>query len=105
MACGLSCPAACAIFLDQGLNLFVLHWQADSLPLSNLGSLWLDTNIVTNIFTLNSVNLSISFYFNVTSMFLFKVGFVVLKFYLFKYVFSPCWVFIVVHRLWSVQSR
>ena len=24
---GLSCPAACGIFLDQGLNLHILHWQ------------------------------------------------------------------------------
>ena len=29
----LSCPAACGIFLDQGLNLCPLHWQADSQPL------------------------------------------------------------------------
>ena len=27
------------IFLTQGLNLGLLHWQADSLPLSHLGSL------------------------------------------------------------------
>ena len=27
---GLSCPVACGIFLDQGLNLWPLHWQADS---------------------------------------------------------------------------
>ena len=33
VACGRSCSVACRIFLDQGLNLFVLHWQADSLPL------------------------------------------------------------------------
>ena len=26
----LSCLAACGIFLDQGLNLCPLHWQADS---------------------------------------------------------------------------
>ena len=26
------------IFLDQGLNLYLLHWQADSLPLSHQGS-------------------------------------------------------------------
>ena len=25
-------------FLTQGLNLSILHWQADSLPLSHLGS-------------------------------------------------------------------
>ena len=27
---GLSCSAACGIFLDQGLNLCLLHWQAVS---------------------------------------------------------------------------
>ena len=32
---GLSCSAACRIFLHQGLNWCVLHWQADSLPLSH----------------------------------------------------------------------
>ena len=26
----LSCPLACGIFLDQGLNPCPLHWQADS---------------------------------------------------------------------------
>ena len=26
----LSCLAACEVFLDQGLNLCPLHWQADS---------------------------------------------------------------------------
>ena len=31
MAHGLSCSAACWIFLDQGLNPCPLHWQADSL--------------------------------------------------------------------------
>ena len=33
-----SCPTACGIPLDQGLNLCLLHWQADSLPLSYQGS-------------------------------------------------------------------
>ena len=32
---GLSCSAACGIFLDQRSNLCLLHWQADSLPLSH----------------------------------------------------------------------
>ena len=32
---GLSCPAACGIFLDQGLNLGLLHWLEDSSPLSH----------------------------------------------------------------------
>ena len=35
---GLSCPVACGIFLDQGLNLCSLHWQVDSYPLSHKGS-------------------------------------------------------------------
>ena len=39
VAHGFSCPTACGIFLDQGLNSCLLHWQADSLPLSHQGSL------------------------------------------------------------------
>ena len=38
MVNGLSCSAACGIFLDQGSNLCLLHWQADSLLLSHQGS-------------------------------------------------------------------
>ena len=34
---GLSCSPARGIFPDQGLNLCLLHWQADSLPLSHQG--------------------------------------------------------------------
>ena len=30
VALGLSCFAACGIFLDQGSNLCPLHWQVDS---------------------------------------------------------------------------
>ena len=33
-----SCSAACGIFQYQGSNLCLLHWLADSLPLSHLGS-------------------------------------------------------------------
>ena len=33
----LSCSAANGILLDQGLNSCLLHWQADSLPLSQPG--------------------------------------------------------------------
>ena len=33
VASGLSCPAACGIFPDEGSNLRLLHWQVDSLPL------------------------------------------------------------------------
>ena len=35
---GLSCPVACGVFLDQGLNLCLLLWQADSWLLSYQGS-------------------------------------------------------------------
>ena len=35
MAHRLSCPEACGIFPDQRLNWGLLHWQADSLPLSH----------------------------------------------------------------------
>ena len=34
-----SCSIAPGIFLDQGLNLCLLHWQVDSLPLSHQESL------------------------------------------------------------------
>ena len=32
---GLSCPKACGIFPDLGLNPCPLHWQADSYPLGH----------------------------------------------------------------------
>ena len=35
---GLSCSAACGISLDRGLNLCLLHWQADSYSLCYQGS-------------------------------------------------------------------
>ena len=38
VAQGLSCSSACGIFPDQGPNVCLLHWQADSLPLSYQGS-------------------------------------------------------------------
>ena len=38
VAHGLSCPAACGIFPDQGSNPCPLHWQADSQPLRHQGS-------------------------------------------------------------------
>ena len=41
MAHGLSCSTTSGIFLDQGLNRCLLHWQADSFPLSHQGSLLL----------------------------------------------------------------
>ena len=38
MAHRLGSPVSCGIFLDQGLNLRLLHWQTASLPLSHQGS-------------------------------------------------------------------
>ena len=38
MVNSLSCSMAHGIFLDQGSNLCLLHWQVDSLPLSDKGS-------------------------------------------------------------------
>ena len=38
MVQGLSCSASCGIFPDQGWNSYLLHWQADSFPLSHQGS-------------------------------------------------------------------
>ena len=35
---GHSNSSACGIFLDQGSNLCLLHWQVDSVPLSHQGS-------------------------------------------------------------------
>ena len=35
---GLNCSATCGILPDQGLNPRLLHWQADSSPLSRQGS-------------------------------------------------------------------
>ena len=46
---GLSCSAACGIFLDQGLNPCLLHWKADSLSLSHQGSL--QSNFLFNRYT------------------------------------------------------
>ena len=37
---GLSCSSACGIFEDQGSNPRLLHWQADSSPLSHQGSIY-----------------------------------------------------------------
>ena len=40
---GLICSSACGVFLDQGLNSYLLHWQEDSLLLSHKGSPTLDS--------------------------------------------------------------
>ena len=36
---GLSCSTTCGVFMAQGYNPCLLHWQVDSLPLSHQGSL------------------------------------------------------------------
>ena len=36
--CVLSCSRACGIFTDQGSNPCLLHWQAESYPLSHQGA-------------------------------------------------------------------
>ena len=38
VARGFSCSVACGVFPDQGLNLYLLHWQVDSSPVSHQGS-------------------------------------------------------------------
>ena len=38
MVRSLSCSEACGVFPNQGSNLCLLHWQADSLPLSHQDS-------------------------------------------------------------------
>ena len=40
VAHGLSCSVASGILLHQGWKPCLLHWQADSLPLSHQGSPW-----------------------------------------------------------------
>ena len=47
VAHGLSCSEACGIFRDQGSNPCLLHWQADSLPLSRQGILPYFVNSLT----------------------------------------------------------
>ena len=48
VARGLSWSMACGIFPDQGLNLCLLLWQADSLPLSHQGSPVVSLNFIQN---------------------------------------------------------
>ena len=51
VAHGLSRSAACGIFPDRGLSLCLLHWQADSSPLSHQRSpeVFISIFIITNI--------------------------------------------------------
>ena len=47
---GLSCSVACRVHPRPGIEPMLLHWQADSLPLSHLGSPALYLNTCTNLF-------------------------------------------------------
>ena len=50
----LSCSGACGIFPDLGLNLCLLHWQADSLPLSCQGSpMWTILKVLIGCVTIS----------------------------------------------------
>ena len=46
---GLSYYEACGIFSDQGLNPCLLHWLADSLPLSHQESLGFIVNAIRSL--------------------------------------------------------
>ena len=48
---GLSCSAACGVFLDQGSDPCLLPWQVDSYSLSHQGSpiLFFNAYIVTSL--------------------------------------------------------
>ena len=54
---GPSCSTACGILPDQGSNLCPLHWQADSLPLSQQGVLWAFIYVNFLIVVNNSISL------------------------------------------------
>ena len=57
MAHGLNCSVACGVFLDQDLNPCLLHWQADSLPLSHQET--------PRMYFLNPINNTVLFMYNV----------------------------------------
>ena len=52
----LSCSAVCGILPDQGANLCLLRWQADSYPLFHLGSPWIYIEL-KELFQFSSVQL------------------------------------------------
>ena len=54
----LSCSAAGGIFLDQGSNPCLLHWQVDSQPLDHQGSPMLSSQNKTNSNSKESGDLS-----------------------------------------------
>ena len=54
---GRSCSTGCGIFPDQGLHPCLLHWQADSLPLSHQGSLETVLSLLSHAYVWNSFHL------------------------------------------------
>ena len=61
VACRLSCSEACRLFLDQGSNLSLWHWQVDSLPLSHRGSPGYLSVLNIAVWTCQSQTLNLSF--------------------------------------------
>ena len=61
VVCRLSCSEACELFLDQGSNLCLWHWQADSLPLSHRGSPGYLPVLNIAVWTCQSQTLNLSF--------------------------------------------
>ena len=54
---GVGCPFLLhGIFLAQGLNSYLLHWQVDSLPLSHLGSHFIFTSSYFKLFLFYSIH-------------------------------------------------
>ena len=58
VAHGLSCSTAGGIFLDQGSNPCLLHWQVDSQPLDHQGNPMLSSQNKTNSNSKESRDLS-----------------------------------------------
>ena len=77
----LICSAACGIFLDQGPNLFLLHQQGDSLPLSHQRSPVL--SIFFCLFVLSIFNWGACFLVEVQVLFVY----IRYKYFFIRYVF------------------
>ena len=76
----LICPAACAIFSNQGSNPCFPHWQADSLPLSHKGDpLTLCRTLIRWILEFGLI-LPFTFYLSPPSLSFFFVAVVVIFF-------------------------
>ena len=65
---GLCCSAECEIFSDQGSNLSLVHWQADSLPLSHQGIIYIYTYIYIYIYIYTYIYILIHIFSSVQSL-------------------------------------